>query len=143
MSKQGRISAEEVGELLAAMGQLVRRMRAEAKAGELTFTQVGVMARLEAEAMTAADLARAESMKPQSMGAALAQMEEQGLVRRKPHPSDARQILYELTPAALEGRFMRRLVKRDWLMGAIAKLDREEQQLLLSVVPTIKRLAES
>ena len=36
-------------------------------------------------------------MKPQSMGGTLAAMEEEGLVERRPHPTDRRQILFTLT----------------------------------------------
>jgi len=143
MTKPTRSREVAVAELLAAMGQLVRRLRAETKAGELSWGQNAIMGRLEAAPMTTADLARAESMKPQSMGAALAQMEEEGLVRRKAHPTDGRQILYELTAAGLEGRYKSRLAKREWLLAAITKLDRDDQQKLFAASDVIKRLAES
>jgi DNA-binding MarR family transcriptional regulator len=68
---------------------------------------VAITARLEAGPMTIADLARAESMKPQSMCASLAQMEEEGVVRRWAHSSDGRQILFELTPADRRGDSVR------------------------------------
>jgi DNA-binding MarR family transcriptional regulator len=133
----------DVAELLAAMGQLVRRLRAEARTGELSWGQNAIMARLEAGPMTTADLARAESMKPQSMGAALAQMEQEGLLRRKAHPTDGRQILYELTAAGIEGRYKSRLAKREWLLAAIDKLDRDDQRSLFAAADIIKRLAQS
>jgi DNA-binding MarR family transcriptional regulator len=115
----------------------------EARSGELSWSQLAIMARLEAGAMTTADLARAEAMKPQSMGTALAQMEEEGLVRRKAHPTDGRQILYELTPAGIEGRYKSRQAKRAWLLAAISQLGREEQQRLFAATDVIKRLAET
>jgi DNA-binding MarR family transcriptional regulator len=77
------------------------------------------------------------------MGASLAQMEEEGLVRRKAHPTDGRQILFELTPAGIEGRYRRRLAKREWLLSAIAKLDKDEQKTLFAATDVIRRLAES
>ncbi len=143
MAKVTKADEEAVAELLAAMSQLVRRLKAESKSGELSLSQVAIMARLEAGAMTTADLARAEGMKPQSMGASLAQMEEEGLVRRKAHPTDGRQILFELTPAGIEGRYRRRLAKREWLLSAIAKLDKDEQKTLFAATDVIRRLAES
>jgi DNA-binding MarR family transcriptional regulator len=143
MAKIVKADEAAVGELLAAMGQLVRRLRAEAKSGELGWTQVAITARLDAGPMTTADLARAESMKPQSMGASLAQLEEEGFVRRKPDPDDGRQILYELTAAGIEGRYKSRLAKREWLLAAIAKLEKDEQKILFAATDVIKRLAES
>jgi DNA-binding MarR family transcriptional regulator len=82
-------------------------------------------------------------MKPPSMGASLTQLEEEGLVRRKPDPNDGRQILFELTAAGIEGRYRSRLAKREWLLAAIAKLERHEQQTLFAATDVIKRLAES
>jgi DNA-binding MarR family transcriptional regulator len=143
MAKFTPAQEDAVAELLAAMGSLVRRLRAEAGSGELSLTQSAIMARLESGAMTTADLARAEAMKPQSMGTALAQMEEEGLVRRKAHPTDGRQILYESTATGREARRKNRLAKREWLLSAMAGLDRQQQQLLLSATGVIKRLAES
>jgi DNA-binding MarR family transcriptional regulator len=143
MAKIAKADEAAVGELLAAMGQLVRRLRAEAKSGELSWTQVAITSRLDSGPMTTADLARAESMKPQSMGASLAQLEEEGLVRRKPDPNDGRQILFELTAAGIEGRYRSRLAKREWLLAAIAKLERGDQQTLFAAIDVIKRLAES
>ena len=143
MAKVTKADEEAVAELLAAMGLLARRLRAESRSGELSWSQVAIMARLDGGAMTTADLARAEGMKPQSMGASLAAMEEEGLVRRKAHPTDGRQILFELTPAGVEGRYRRRLAKREWLLSAIAKLDRDEQKTLFAATDVIKSLAES
>jgi DNA-binding MarR family transcriptional regulator len=143
MAKLAKANEAAVTDLLAAMGQLVRRLRVEAGTDQLNWTQVAITARLEAGPLTTADLARAESMKPQSMGASLAQLEEDGLVRRKAHPTDGRQILYELTPAGIEGRYKSRLVKREWLLSAVAKLEKDEQQALFAVTDVIRRLAES
>ena len=143
MGKATKLDETAVARLLTAMGQLVRRLRAEANSGELSWSQIAIMARLEPGPMTTADLARAESMKPQSMGAALAQMEEEGLVKRQAHPTDGRQILFALTAAGLEGRYKSRLAKREWLLAAIAKLDKTEQQKLFSAVDVIRHLAES
>ena len=127
-----------------SIGLLMRRVRAAAASHELSLTEAAVMARLANDGpATTADLARAEGMKPQSMGASLAQMEEEGIVKRKAHPTDGRQILYELTAAGIDGRYKSRLAKREWLLSAITKLEKDEQQTLFSAIGVIKRLAES
>ena len=143
MARLAKANETAVNELLAALGQIIRRLRAEAKSGELSWAKVAITARLDGGPMTTADLARAESMKPQSMGAALAQLEEEGIVKRKGHPTDGRQILYELTAAGIEGRYKSRLARREWLLSAIAKLEKDEQQALFAAIDVIKRLAES
>jgi DNA-binding MarR family transcriptional regulator len=133
-----------VAELSLAIGQLVRRLRMEANPGELTWSQIATLARLDkAGAMTTADLARSEFVKPQSMGATLADLEQAGLVQRRPHPSDGRQVLFALTAEGTETRRQRNIAKREWLLAAMARLDPAEQQTLAAAAALIKRLAES
>lgn len=133
-----------MSELTAAVSQLLRRLRVEANPNELNLSQLGVLARLDRHgAMTTADLARAEVMKPQSMGTILASLEQEGLVKRQPHPSDGRQILFALTPEGVEMRRQRGLAKREWLLAAMAKLEPTELKTLIDAIPLIKHLGES
>ena len=92
--------------------------------------------------MTTADLARASSMKPQSMGTILAALERDGLVQRRPHPTDRRQIEFGLTADGAEARRRRSVAKRAWLVGAISKLDRNAQSDLTRAAALIRNLAE-
>jgi len=106
-------------ELSLAIGQLARRLRIEVNPGELSWSQNAVLARLErAGAMTTADLARSELVKPQSMGTTLADLEQAGLVQRRPHPTDGRQVLFALTAAGIDARRKRSLARREWLLAA-------------------------
>jgi DNA-binding MarR family transcriptional regulator len=133
-----------VTELSLAIGKLVRRLRTEANPGELTLSQLATLARLEkAGAMTTADLARSERVKPQSMGTTLADLEQEGLVRRRPHPTDGRQVLFELTAGGIEARRQRHTAKRAWLMAGVERLEPAEQQSLIAAAALIRRLAES
>lgn len=131
-------------DLTLAIGQLLRRLRSEANPGELNLSQASALARLAREGpTTTADLARAESMKPQSMKAILASLEEEGCVERKPHPTDGRQILFALTPKGLEERRRRTAAKREWLVEALARFDRAEIQTLAAAIPLIRRLGDT
>jgi DNA-binding MarR family transcriptional regulator len=133
-----------VTSLLLVTGQLTRRLRAETNLRELTWSQVAIMARLDGTGpMTTADLARAESVKPQTMGGTLAHMEEEGLVERHPHPTDGRQVLFALTAEGVEARRQTRIAKEEWLLRAMAKLDPDEQQTLISAIALIQRLGEA
>ena len=150
MVKSSRPSATleaSVNELTTAVGQLLRRLRSETGSDELNLSQLSALARLDRHgAMTTADLARAESMKPQSMGAILSGLEQEGLVKREPHPSDGRQILFAMTAEGAEGAEVRRkrgIAKREWLLAAIAKLEPAELRILIDAIPLIKRLSES
>ena len=133
-----------VAELSLAVGQLLRRLRTESNPDELTWSQTVTLWRLEkAGPMTTADLARAECVKPQSMGATLAELEREGLVERHPHPTDGRQVLFALTGEGVEARRKRGAAKQKWLVAAVARLDRGEQQTLMSAAALIKRLAQT
>jgi DNA-binding MarR family transcriptional regulator len=133
-----------VTDLTMAIGQLLRRLRAEAIPGDLNLSQSSALARLEREGpMTTADLARAESMKPQSMKSILASLEQEGCVERKLHPSDGRQILFVLTRKGLEERRKRTAAKHEWLTDALAKFNQKEIQTLAAAIPLIRRLGDS
>ena len=127
-----------------SVGRLYRRMRAAAALHELSLTEGAVLIRLDKHGpATTADLARAESVKPQSMGATIAALEERGLVGRKPHPTDGRQMMLALTPKGLEVRQSAQHARRTWLAEAIAALSHEEQDLLFKAGKVIRRLAET
>ena len=130
-------------ELMQAMGVLLRRVRGEAGSEGPSWSQAAAMGRLDREgAMTTAELARAEMVKPQSMGALLAELEQDGLVQRDPHPTDGRQILFSLTAAGVDARRRRQAAKLAWLTAAIARLDSDEQRTLVGAIELVKRLGE-
>lgn len=133
-----------VEELLQSAGLLFRRLRAEGNAAGLTWSQNGVLARLQRGGpATTADLARAENVKPQSMGATMAGLERDGLVVRQPHPTDGRQALYDLTALGIETRMQQRLLKREWLSSVMADLDQPERAALSLALKILRRLAEA
>ncbi len=82
------------------------------------------MARLARDGpATTADLARAEGVRPQSMGTTIAALEERGIVERKAHPSDGRQFHIQLTAQGTAMRKGSKDAKLAWLTNAIAQLD--------------------
>jgi DNA-binding MarR family transcriptional regulator len=130
-----------VTDFIQAIGLLVRRVRAATASRELSLTESMVLGRLEREgSATTADLARAEGIKPQSMGTIIAALEERGMVERKPHPTDGRQVNIELTTKGAAVRKITGDAKRMWLAQAIAQLDEEEQKTLFAAGGIIKRL---
>ena len=131
-------------ELMQAVGVLLRRVRGEAGHEGPSWSQAAAMARLDRTgAMTTAELARAEMVKPQSMGTLLAELEQDGLVQRQPHPSDGRQILFSLTDAGIDARRRRQAAKLAWLTAAIGGLDASEQRTLVDAIDLVRRLGES
>jgi DNA-binding MarR family transcriptional regulator len=132
-----------VADLAQAIGMLFRRMRSAAASHDLSLSESTVMKRLATDGpATTADLARAESVKPQSMGATIAALEEMGMVERKPHPTDGRQVNIELTAKGAAVHKSAREARRTWLAQSIARLDEEERETLFKAGEIIKRLAE-
>ena len=91
---------------------------------------------------TTAELARAESVKPQSMGTTVATLEDMGLVERKPHPTDGRQVNIVITAKGSSVRNSSRDAKRTWLAHAISQLNKDEQETLFAAGEIMKRLVE-
>jgi DNA-binding MarR family transcriptional regulator len=130
-------------DLTRAVGLLVRRVRAAAASEELSLTESAVMARLARDGpATTAELARAEGMKPQSMGATIAALATLGIVERTPHPTDGRQVHIALTAKGAAVRKSTKDAKQTWLAQAIAQLDKQEQATLFAAGEIMRRVAE-
>src|SRR5271155_2498433 len=131
-------------ELRVLVGQFKRRFRDKVNLGDLTASQLAVLGRLDSDGpTTVTTLARAEGMRPQSMGANIAALEAAGLVSGAPDPNDGRQTILSLTAACKEKGKAGRMAWDDWLLEAIQKsLPAEEQPQLDKPSELLKRLAE-
>ena len=111
------------------IGKLKRRLREQAHVGDLTPSQTSTLLRLERDGpATASSLARAEGMRPQSMGAVIVALEAAGMVRGAPDPSDGRQTILSLTDDFRKRIREGRAARQDWLSSAIqARLSPQEQ----------------
>jgi DNA-binding MarR family transcriptional regulator len=132
-----------VAEFVQSIGLLIRRVRAAADSHALSLTESSVLGRLAKDGpMTIAALARAESVRPQSMGTTVAALEEMGLLERAPHPSDGRQMNIALTANGAAVRQGRRDAKLAWLVQAVSQLSPEERQTLFEAGKILNRLVE-
>ena len=133
----------DVSDFARTIGRLTRRMRAAAAQHELSLTESAVLARLDRDGpATTAELARAEGMRPQSMSAAIATLEERGLIERRPHPSDGRQVNITLTGKGAAVRSSAQDLKRAWLAQATTSLEEEERRILTRAGQILKRLLQ-
>ena len=131
-----------VEDLLQTTGLLIRRLRAEGDPGGLTWSQSVVVGRLGRHGpATTAALARAERVKPQSMGMTLAALEREGLVTRQSDPEDGRQWIYALTAQGQAARERHRALKRGWLTGALSGLEDSEKEALGQALAVLRRLS--
>lgn len=131
-------------ELHAILGKLKRRLREHGGRSDLTPSQVSVLLRLEKDgSATVSSLARAEGMRPQSMSAIIAPLQETGLVSGSPDPNDGRQTLMSLTRKCQKWLQEYRAARQDWLATALQeKLSAQEQERLAAALKLLTRLVE-
>jgi DNA-binding MarR family transcriptional regulator len=132
-------------ELRAVVGKVKRRLRTMANTGDLTVSQLSALSRLEREGpATVTTLARAEGMRPQSMGAIVSALEAAGLVSGAPDPGDGRQTILSLTAACRAWVESARAARQDWLIRAIeTHLTPDEQVELTRAMRLLDRIVES
>ncbi len=135
---------ELAGQLRVVLGQLKRRLHEEAHLGDFTWSQMSVLSRLDHEGpATVSTLARAEGVRPQSMGATVATLEAAGLVSGVPDPADGRQTILSLTAACRKRINASRAAREDWLFRAIqSSFTSREQGQLAAAVDLLKRLVD-
>lgn len=141
----GPEAAALAGELRPVLARLSRRLRQQADPVDLTRSQINVLVRLERDGpATVSGLARAEGVRPQSMGATISALEGAGLLRRAPHPDDGRKTAISLTDAAREQFAAHRLAKEDWLQRTLAReLDPDELARLRDALALLARIADA
>jgi DNA-binding MarR family transcriptional regulator len=126
-----------------SIGLLVRRARAAATSQELSWSEAGVLKRLAKDGpATTADLARAEGMRPQSMRPIIAALEKMGMIVRRPHATDGRQVNLELTARGAAVQKSAGEAKRTWVVQAIAQLNEHDREILFEAGRIMKRVAE-
>ncbi|WP_206957050.1 MarR family winged helix-turn-helix transcriptional regulator [Trinickia acidisoli] len=137
------LSATLAGDLRSIVGRLKRRLREQGTVGDFTPSQVAVLLRLERDGpATVSSLARAEGMRPQSMGTTIAPLEAAGLLAGSPDPDDGRQTLLSLTETCRTYLRKNRAAREDWLCRTIqARLTADEQRHLATAVKLLERLA--
>jgi DNA-binding MarR family transcriptional regulator len=131
-------------ELRAVYRKLKVRVREHGGGNDLTPSQSSVVLRLEKDgAATVSSLARAEGMRPQSMSAIVAPLQESGLICGTSDPSDGRQTLMSLTPKCLKLLQEGRAARQDWIATTISqKLSHQEQVKLQEALQLLARLIE-
>ena len=101
-----------------------------------------VLSRLGKEGpASASDLAAAERIRPQSVAATLAVLEERALVVRRPDPGDGRRQLVSLSPAGTALFDDRRRHGEEWLSRALEeRLTESERQTVIDAAALLERL---
>lgn len=144
-SETAASDAERVGAALRlVVGRIARRVRQTHAVGDVTLSEVSVLARLDREGATSpGTLAEQERVRPQAMAATLAGLEERGLVRRRPHAEDGRRAVLTLTGTGRKILLDRRSESTQRLTAVLDEaFTPAERRKLLAVLPLLDRLAD-
>ncbi|MFN8196865.1 MAG: MarR family transcriptional regulator [Nakamurella multipartita] len=138
------LDQEAVATLRGAVLRLGRRLRYQTSGdADLSATELAVLGRIGlCGPMAPSALARAEHVKPPSMTKVIESLQERGLVRRDPHPTDGRQCLISRTEAGESFVAKTRAQRTAWLAAHLAELDPADRQALLAAAPALQRLAD-
>jgi DNA-binding MarR family transcriptional regulator len=143
-STQTGLASTLAAEIRAVARKLKQRLREQGGRNDLTSSQISVILRLENDGpTTVSSLARTEGMRPQSMSAVVTPLQQLGLVRGAPDPSDGRQTLMSLSPKCLKLLQEGRAARQDWLTARIThKLSAQEREKLRVALELLTRLVE-
>lgn len=130
--------------LRLAVVRLNRRLRAQRAGNGITLTQVSALSTLhKCGALTPGQLAAKEGVQPPSMTRVIAALEEMGYVERRPHPTDGRQSIVELSERG-QAYVVDQITAREiWLDKHLAELSAEEREVLSHAAEIIDRMAGS
>lgn len=144
MGRSATVDTALASALRLSVVRLNRRLRGQRADTSVTLTQLAALSTLKRHgALTPGELAAHEKVQPPSMTRVLAALEERGLVERRPHPTDGRQALVELTTAGRDLLRSEVRMREAWLARKLGELSDEERATLRAASDLIDRLVES
>jgi DNA-binding MarR family transcriptional regulator len=129
-------------DLRLAVMRFSRRLRTQRVDTSVTLTHLAALSTLKRHGpMSPGELAAHERVQPPSMTRVVVALEGMGLVTRTPHPTDGRQVVIELTPAADELLATEARAREAWLSGQLQELTAEERTTLRDAAAIMDKLA--
>jgi DNA-binding MarR family transcriptional regulator len=138
------MDAELVVRLRGVIPRLARQFNETSTGADLTPTQYSVLALVRVRGpLGLAELTELEGLNPTMLSRIVKVLDERGLIRRLPDPSDMRAARVEVTPEGAQlherVREQRTRVLSEWL----ERLPADTAELLLAAVPAMEALAEA
>jgi DNA-binding MarR family transcriptional regulator len=119
-----------------------RRLRNQRVDTSVTLTHLAALSTLKRNGpMSPGELAAQERVQPPSMTRVVVALEGMGLVTRTPHPTDGRQVIIGLTPAAEDLLSAEARAREAWLSSRLQELTAEERAVLREAAEIMEKLA--
>jgi DNA-binding MarR family transcriptional regulator len=129
-------------DLRLAVMRFSRRLRNQRVDTSVTLTHLAALSTLKRDGpMSPGQLASLERVQPPSMTRVVVALEGMGLVTRTPHPTDGRQVIIGLTPAADELLEAEARAREAWLSERLQELSTEDREVLREAAVIIDKLA--
>ena len=129
-------------DLRLAVMRFSRRLRNQRVDTTVTLTHLAALSTLKRHGpMSPGELAAHERVQPPSMTRVVVALESQGLVTRTPHPTDGRQVVIGLTPAAEELLTEEVRAREAWLSGQLHELTDDDRATLRQAARIMDSLA--
>jgi DNA-binding MarR family transcriptional regulator len=140
MSDEERRAAADVRR---GASRLTRRLRIEGPPGGLSTNKLNVLSHLRRWGpLTPGQLASLENVQPQSLTRLLAELEDAGMIRRRPSNVDRRQSVIEPTDHGVAVLASDMAVRDQWLAEAMADLGPAERAVLEVAGALMEQLAD-
>ena len=142
MSPSALDTAALAHDLRLAVMRFSRRLRHQRVDQSVTLTHLAALSTLKRHGpMSPGELAAHERVQPPSMTRVVVALEGMGLVTRTPHPTDGRQVVIDLTPAAGHLLDSEARAREAWLTGRLQELTAEEREVLREAAAIMDELA--
>jgi DNA-binding MarR family transcriptional regulator len=134
---------EELGRLRVALARITRALDRQTRGDLLTRTQFSALATIARRGpVRVSEVAELEGVNPTMLSRVLGKLEDAGLVRRSPDPSDGRVSLVEATGAGARLHQRLRAQRTTLLAEQLAVMAQERAAELLAALPALESLAE-
>jgi DNA-binding MarR family transcriptional regulator len=135
---------ELIARLRGVIGRLARQLNETSTGQGLTPTQYSVLGLVRSRGpLGLADLTELEGLNPTMLSRVVKALDEQGLIRRRPDPSDLRAARAEITPDGERVHERVREQRARVLSECLSRLPPPTRAALLAAVPAMEALAEA
>lgn len=144
MPTPAALEADPPARLRAIVGKISRRLNAAARGSGMTPTGLSTLGVIAREGpLRLSRLAELESINPTMLSRVVANLDDDGLIRRKPDPDDRRACIVEVTAAGRRTHDKVRAERGRILAEGLAELGADELARIEAALPALEAFADA